>query len=82
MLPKAKNIRSANGLRGTLIAINGDVSFRVYDEQDKSRFTDYSIAHSNLEIMIQDDDAYIYESQEDDSDPIIDHSPQTLGLPG
>jgi len=50
-------MKSAKGTKGILIKnLNGSFSFRVYND-DKSDFTDYKIAHHDLEIEIQDDDA-------------------------
>ncbi len=79
-MKQIKKCQSANGLRGILISANGETAFRVYTSEDKSQFTDYSLAHSDLEVLIQDEDAFVYE-YDGDRDQAIDHSPQTLGLP-
>jgi hypothetical protein len=63
---------SADGVKGHLIYTGGgNYCFRVYSSPGE--FVDYAIAHNDLCIQIQDDDAYFY-------DELLDHSPQTLGL--
>jgi cytochrome oxidase Cu insertion factor (SCO1/SenC/PrrC family) len=61
----------ANKVKGCLI---GDNIFRVYDEHDKSKFVDYNIRHSDLFVIIDDQDAYFYNGN------TLDHSPSTLGI--
>lgn len=63
----------AKGLKGFLISDN---IFRVHDEKNRTEFKDYTIVHNDLEIMILDDDAFIYEN---DQEEIIDYSKETLG---
>jgi hypothetical protein len=67
----------AKGLTGSLIysQILGKFMFRVYDMNHE--FTDYDIHHSDMTIQILDDDAYLYN---DGLQPVLDHSPETLGL--
>jgi hypothetical protein len=68
--------KSADGIRGHLLNLfNGELVFRVYDDQHN--FVDYDIHHSDLCITITDPDAYFY--HQDDQD-ILDHAPATLGL--
>lgn len=62
----------ANGVEGVLIGIKG--TFRVYDDSEEG-FTDYAIAHSDLNIVIKDKDACFYK----DYKTTLDHSPDTLG---
>lgn len=64
---------SANGVTGVLLPIG---VFRVY--HDGGEFTDYDICHSDLQVTINDTDAYFYERE--DGEPYLDHSPQTLGI--
>ncbi|RYZ89216.1 MAG: hypothetical protein EOP06_09660 [Proteobacteria bacterium] len=65
--------KSAKGLVGFLL---GDDTFRVYDKDDRSKFTDYTIRHNDLQVVIEDDDAFIYEKN---SEHVIDYSQKTLG---
>ena len=75
-----KNPKSADGLKGLLCrSLDGRFFFRVYDEENREQFTDYDLAHSDLAVTINDDDAFIYE-REGEHEPVIDHSPATLGL--
>jgi len=62
-------------MSGTLCrSFDGSYFFRKTESD--GTFRDFALAHSDLEIKIQDDDAYIYES---DGRWFIDHSPATLG---
>lgn len=67
----------ANGTVGYLIRVATDQEyvFRVYSE-DKSSFIDYDILHYDMEIQIQDPDAYFYSNA---VGSYIDHAPETLG---
>lgn len=58
-----------------------DLTFRVYDENDKEKYTDYYILHSDLRITIEDPDAYVYKRVGffGSEGLYIDHSPTTLG---
>jgi hypothetical protein len=68
--------RSANGVRGHLLnLIDGTVVFRVYDAEHN--FVDYDLHHSDLTVVIDDDDAFLYQ---DESGAKLDHSPATLGI--
>jgi hypothetical protein len=68
------------GNKGFLIRdLNGEMGFRIYDDNDKAKFSDYEIRHYDLKIIIDDQDAYFYKS-EGDGDGFIDYSPQTLGI--
>lgn len=69
--------KPANGTVGYLLRLGGDLGyvFRVYSE-DKSSFVDYDILHYDMQIQIQDEDAYFYQNAVGD---YIDHSPETLG---
>ena len=66
--------RPANGTTGILIRSLGEVMFRVYTEDHKS-FVDYDIFHSDLQVIINDDDAYFYQKN---GKEYLDHSPATL----
>ena len=68
-------IISANKTKGSLLITNDEVIFRVYNK-DKS-FIDYNIFHNDLQIVIEDFDAYFYSDGENN---ILDHSPETLGI--
>lgn len=65
----------ANGTTGILINVLGKMMFRVYTE-DHASFVDYDIFHSDLQVTIDDDDAYFYKKGER---CYLDHSPKTLG---
>jgi hypothetical protein len=66
----------AKGKKGFLIWCGGEkYVFRIYDKDHS--FIDYDLMHSDCEIIISDDDGYLY------TDPLgnsLDHSPKTLGL--
>ena len=69
--------KSANGVRGHLLnLIDGIVVFRVYDDDDHN-FVDYVLDHSDLTVVIDDEDAYFYRDKQGDK---LDHAPRTLGL--
>jgi hypothetical protein len=69
-------ITSADGVKGCLIYnLDGTYCFRVYDADHN--FVDYDIYHSDLNVTINDPDAFFYT---DDGVDRLDHSPQTLGI--
>jgi hypothetical protein len=70
------NIKSANGVTGSLLPVGRTWVFRVY--HDNGDFTDYDIFHSDLQVTINDADAYFYERE--NGELYLDHSPQTLGI--
>lgn len=65
----------ANGVTGVLLVFYGQVVFRVYDEHHN--FVDYDLAHSDLKVTIDDEDAFFYRHEEGAA--FLDHSPETLG---
>ena len=68
--------KSANGVRGHLLnLIDGIVVFRVYGADHN--FVDYVLDHSDLTVVIDDEDAYFYRDKRGDK---LDHAPRTLGL--
>ena len=67
-------IKSANGVKGVLIRVNGETMFRVYDADHN--FVDYDLHHSDLCVTINDPDAFFYQDEFND---ILDHAPTTLG---
>ena len=68
--------KSANGVRGHILnLIDGTVVFRVYDAEHN--FVDYELDHSDLTVVIDDEDAYFYSDEWSDK---LDHSPMILGL--
>lgn len=72
-------ITKANGVTGMILPLHdgeGTVVFRVYDADHN--FTDYSLRHCDLQVTIQDEDAFFYE-YEDPEQALLDHSPATLG---
>lgn len=67
--------KSAKGLRGHIIdSFDGTYYFRVYDKDHN--FTDYDLRHCDLTVIIDDEDAYLYE---DELGARLDHSLETLG---
>lgn len=66
---------SANGIKGCILPIGNLWVFRVYDEG--GNFTDYDIHHSDLQVVIADEDAYFYEKN---GKIYLDHAPNTLGI--
>lgn len=72
------NIKDAEGVRGFILgdAFGHGIRFRVYDPEDKSKFTDYAVAHSDLEVTIHDG-ASLWEYA--DGRRNLDHSPAALG---
>jgi hypothetical protein len=67
--------KSANGVEGHLIyTAMGKYMFRVYDKDHN--FIDYDLAHSDLCVIINDADAFLYQ---DGDRNVLDHSPETLG---
>jgi len=70
------NIKSANEVSGVLLPVGRTWVFRVY--HNDGEFTDYDIYHSDLQITINDEDAYFYKRENGES--YLDHSPQTLGI--
>ena len=67
--------KSANGVRGHLLnLIDGIVVFRVYGADHN--FVDYDLRHCDLTVIIDDDDAFLYD---DEFSTRLDHSPGTLG---
>lgn len=55
---KRVNVKNANGVEGFLIqsGVDGTWSFRVYETEDKSEFTDYELVHQDLQIRIDPDE--------------------------
>ena len=67
--------KSAKGLRGHIIySFDGKYYFRVYDKD--YNFTDYQLQHCDLTVIIDDDDAFLYDEE---FSTRLDHSPTTLG---
>ena len=70
-------ITSVNGAEAHLLWSGEGYFIRFYGS-DRLSFKDCEIKHSDLVIVIDDEDAYMYENEK--GDVWIDHSPQTLGL--
>ena len=67
--------KSAKGVRGHIIdSFDGAYYFRVYDADHN--FVDYDLRHCDLTVIIDDDDAFLYD---DEFSTRLDHSPGTLG---
>jgi hypothetical protein len=70
-------VTSANGVTGILCSsLGGGYFFRVYDH-DANTFLDYELAHVDLQVTINDDDASFYDG---DGVLMLDHNPLTLGI--
>lgn len=66
-----------NGERFILCAsIDGRYFLRAYREG--KAFEDFSLAHSDMAVMIDDEDAFIYKTP--DGTQWVDHAPEALGL--
>jgi len=69
-------IKSANGTRGQIIkSFDGEYYFRVYSSEHN--FEDYALAHSDLTVVIDDEDASFYDGEFSSR---LDHAPGTLGV--
>lgn len=66
----------AKGVQGHLLYLHGDnrYVFRVYDATQG--FVDYDILHSDLCVVIADEDATFYREADR---TVLDHAPSTLG---
>lgn len=74
--PTRKFVARLNRISGVLLtSLSGNMFFREYKED--GNFTDFDIFHSDLSIIIDDDEAAIYQVN---GDYVIDHAPETLGL--
>ncbi len=75
-----RQLRSAKGMRGTLLSAgDGVLIFRQYDKDHK--FTDYYIRNMDMNITIEDDDAFV-KIDDDLEEYYIDYSNRTLGKKG
>ena len=73
-------ITNANGVEGMLLNPyhkDGKWVFRVYRN---GTFTDYALRHSDLRVIINDDDAFFYEDEHGEA--TINHNSVTLGIKG
>ena len=71
--------KSAKGLKGYLLVGPGnELTFRVPISKDPYSYTDYNLYHSDMTIIIEDDDAFV--KGEDTDEPYIDYSNRTLGI--
>ena len=69
--------RPAHGTTGVLIPSFDDSKWQFRAYADDGSFTDYDILHSDMQVTINDPDAYFYVN--DKGEPYVDHSPATLG---
>ena len=68
-------MKPARGVKGCIIdSFDGTYYFRVYNPDHS--FVDYDLRHCDLQVIIDDDDAVLYD---DELGQRLDHSPQTLG---
>lgn len=67
---------SAQGLTGILISGNGSLFLRIYHAT--GNFTDYDIYNRDMEITINDSDAFLKFPKNEE--PFIDYSNRTLGV--
>ena len=82
-----KKYKNAKGLKGILMGTSDARYFRVRTGPDRAAiadhrigldFKDYRLDHYDLEVLIIDQDAYLYDGEDDDQH-ILNYSPQTLG---
>ena len=74
---KTKTPTKLGKVKGFLCeSLDGHSFFRVYNKRNGS-FNDYKIAHCDLQIEINDKDAYVYKTKDG---LMIDYSPTTLGI--
>ena len=77
--------KSAKGVKGILCSTSlpkgegRQFFFRVYND-NASEFKDYDIIHSDLSIIIDDEDSRLIETMDENSTGTLDHSLTTLGL--
>ena len=71
-------VRAAEGITGSLCrsAVDGSTFFRAYGEDGS--FTDYALRHDDLRVTIASDAMASFYHVGDE--PVLDHSPQVLGL--
>jgi len=75
---KPITLTSAKGTKGCLIAtMGGKFMFRVYNKNYE--FKDYDIHHFDMNIVIDDEDAFFHVNT-DTGKSWIDYSAPTLGL--
>jgi len=68
-------MKPARGVKGCIIdSFDGNYYFRVYNADHT--FVDYHLRHCDLQVIIDDDDAVLYD---DELGQRLDHSPATLG---
>jgi hypothetical protein len=68
-------MKPAKGVKGCIIdAFDGTYYFRVYNADHT--FTDYELHHHDLQVIIDDEDAVLYDEE---LSTRLDYSPQTLG---
>lgn len=71
--------KPAKGTKGYLLyGMDHKYFFRVYDPEDKSKFTDYKLAFEDLEITIEDRFCSLY-TEEDQEKNKLGYSPRVLG---
>ena len=70
---KPKKIKKLKGI--LCRSIGGEYFFRTRNSRGIE--VDYAIAHNDLQIEINDGDAYIYNHK---GEMVIDHGPKTLGI--
>ncbi len=71
----SNQMKSARGVKGCIIdSFDGNYHFRVYNADHT--FADYVLRHCDLQVIIDDDDAVLYD---DELGQRLDHSPETLG---
>jgi hypothetical protein len=71
-------IKSAKGHKGFLLynPITKQYFFRIYDPDDKSKFTDYDLCAEDIEVEILSSDLELYEKPERNR---LDYSRKALG---
>lgn len=73
--PEIMQIKSALNARGCLL-YNGHNNYYLRVNQPDGTFKDYDLLHCDLEVVVVDNDAVFYETEDS---WVLDHSPLTLG---
>ncbi len=73
------DVTPADGAVGFILKnfVDGSYFFRVYDDTDKSKFKDYDLVHSDLEVIITKDALASFYEHGDRM--YLDNNPETMG---
>jgi hypothetical protein len=73
--------KTAKGVKGFMLwnPFSKEYFFRVYDEQDKSKYQDYRLAADDIEVELLDSYISLYDSGEGGCMNKLDYSGKALG---